>query len=211
MAVIKVACPKCGQKVSGDHTFYGKKVNCPICTARIEFPDFPGQQPAPGTPPPPENLQPTYEMPVQQQHQPQPVPPAATGPSFDESGIHGTGAAAAMQPAMQPAPHQSSYSDGEGETPSAMLGIISFILGLVNTLTGCIFLGIFLAPPAIILGHLALGKASKSSVRPYPGNTLAVIGTILGYTGMVCTILALICVVMFKEPLLQQFEEAQNS
>ena len=41
MAVIKVACPKCGQKVSGDESFYDKYVNCPICTSKIMFPANP--------------------------------------------------------------------------------------------------------------------------------------------------------------------------
>jgi len=38
MATIKVACPKCGQKVSGDEHFYGAVVECPICSADIHFP-----------------------------------------------------------------------------------------------------------------------------------------------------------------------------
>ncbi len=41
MAVIKVACPKCGQKVSGDDSFFGSSVECPVCTSQIIFPPNP--------------------------------------------------------------------------------------------------------------------------------------------------------------------------
>lgn len=43
MATIKVACPECGQKVSGDEGFLGSLVECPICSSNILFP---GQKPA---------------------------------------------------------------------------------------------------------------------------------------------------------------------
>ncbi|MFV1994674.1 MAG: DUF4190 domain-containing protein [Verrucomicrobiales bacterium] len=38
MAVIKIACEKCGQRVSGDETFLGKSVPCPVCSHEIPFP-----------------------------------------------------------------------------------------------------------------------------------------------------------------------------
>ncbi|MFV1993818.1 MAG: hypothetical protein ACC661_00165 [Verrucomicrobiales bacterium] len=38
MAVIKIACEKCGQRVSGDETFLGKSVECPVCGHKILFP-----------------------------------------------------------------------------------------------------------------------------------------------------------------------------
>ncbi len=43
MAVLKIACPKCGQKVSGDDSFYGTSVVCPICSAKIDFPPKPDE------------------------------------------------------------------------------------------------------------------------------------------------------------------------
>lgn len=39
MATIKIACKKCGQKVSGDERFFGTTVQCPICSSDIEFPE----------------------------------------------------------------------------------------------------------------------------------------------------------------------------
>src|SRR5690606_2619052 len=38
MATIKVACPKCGQKVSGDESFHGTVVECAVCSSDILFP-----------------------------------------------------------------------------------------------------------------------------------------------------------------------------
>ncbi|NNE94044.1 MAG: DUF4190 domain-containing protein [Verrucomicrobiales bacterium] len=57
MAIIKVACPKCGQKVSGDESFFGTTVECPICTSQIPFPENPHAAPAP-VPPTPEDSTP---------------------------------------------------------------------------------------------------------------------------------------------------------
>jgi len=53
MATIKVACPKCGQKVSGDEHFYGAVVECPICSADIHFPGEKRDRPGHGERPPP--------------------------------------------------------------------------------------------------------------------------------------------------------------
>ncbi|MFT5471061.1 MAG: hypothetical protein ACI8UO_006194 [Verrucomicrobiales bacterium] len=38
MATIKIACKKCGQRVSGDERFFGNTVQCPICSSDIAFP-----------------------------------------------------------------------------------------------------------------------------------------------------------------------------
>ena len=41
MAVIKVACPDCGQRFSGDETFFGRVVDCQVCGAKVAFPKGP--------------------------------------------------------------------------------------------------------------------------------------------------------------------------
>jgi len=40
--IVKVHCPQCGQKVSGDASFYGTTVSCPVCDTEIQFPSGPG-------------------------------------------------------------------------------------------------------------------------------------------------------------------------
>jgi DNA-directed RNA polymerase subunit RPC12/RpoP len=39
MPTIKIACPECGQRVSGDESFLGRSVKCPACDSQIPFPD----------------------------------------------------------------------------------------------------------------------------------------------------------------------------
>ena len=38
MAVVKVYCSRCGQRVAGDETFFGTTVHCPVCHSGIQFP-----------------------------------------------------------------------------------------------------------------------------------------------------------------------------
>ena len=38
MPTIKIACKKCGQRVSGDDRFFGTTVQCPVCSSDIVFP-----------------------------------------------------------------------------------------------------------------------------------------------------------------------------
>lgn len=45
MAVIKIYCSRCGQKVSGDESFYGTTVHCPVCSSEIQFPQGPEAPP----------------------------------------------------------------------------------------------------------------------------------------------------------------------
>jgi len=39
MAVVKVYCSRCGQRVSGDESFFGTTVQCPVCSSEIQFPE----------------------------------------------------------------------------------------------------------------------------------------------------------------------------
>lgn len=80
------------------------------------------------------------------------------------------------------------------------MGTIALITGILNTVSICIF-SLVLAPTAIIFGHLALTRARHSPVKPAPGHTQALIGVILGYTGVVFTILVLVIALVFKEPI----------
>lgn len=54
MAEYKVACPQCGQHVSGDESFLGITVQCPICSTQFQFPtDLAPADPSASMPPNP--------------------------------------------------------------------------------------------------------------------------------------------------------------
>ncbi|MCB1237926.1 MAG: DUF4190 domain-containing protein [Verrucomicrobiae bacterium] len=65
------------------------------------------------------------------------------------------------------------------------------VLGILNAMLLCAP-GILLGPAAIVCGHLALARAKHSEIQPVPGRGMAVIGTVLGYLGMVFFILGLL-------------------
>jgi len=56
-------------------------------------------------------------------------------------------------------------------------------------------LGIFSAIPAIIFGHLALSKFKRDPEK-YKGRNLAVSGLILGYIGIVLSIVVAVSILM---------------
>ena len=218
MAVLKIACPKCGQKVSGDETFYGRSVNCPICTSRINFPQNPSHSASPpphsgsSQPPPPAHSPPADPSPVPpaQADGHQPLPPADK-PTFDSHSGMGV-----PQPAFDEKSSNPQYTEvplpdehAHEDVPSPLLGAVSLISGILNTVTMCFF-GIILAPISIILGHFALAKAKKSPVKPAPGHSLAIIGVILGYTGLVFTILLLLSLLLFKEQAVEIFKSLSS-
>jgi hypothetical protein len=50
--IVKVHCGQCGQRVSGDESFFGTVAKCPICSSDIRFPDAPSTESAPVLNPP---------------------------------------------------------------------------------------------------------------------------------------------------------------
>lgn len=203
MAVIKVACSKCGQKVSGDDSFFGTSVECPICTSQIVFPANPNL-------PRPEPPLPQVDDAADRMPEPVPsAPPEYAASDYPPPG-HGNVDVPQRPPSNdQPAPgqppqleedpvplsntqrHQSgSGSGGDGDVPSPALGATSLVLGILGFIT-C-FGAILMGPAAIICGHIALSKAKNSPVQPAPGRMLALIGTILGYVSLALLILTLI-------------------
>ena len=167
MAVIKVACPKCGQRVSGDESFYGTTVECPICTSTILFPEAPGRSssgapaasssssPAEGSESP---GKPTRDPEPRRETSAIPLPPRKSGNSPDPV-------------------------DPE-DLPSPVLGVVSMVLGIVSVSILCIP-GIILGPAAIICGHLARARARHAPVASPPGHGAALIGLVLGYLSLV--------------------------
>ncbi len=175
MAVLKVACPKCGQRVSGDESFYGTSVECPICTSKIPFPE----NPEAGKPAPREH---PAEDPPADRPPPEAAPEAAPGgsPARETSSI----------PLPPKAPPAGAAVAGD-DIPSPVMGVVSMVLGLVSIALFCLP-GILFGPAAIICGHLARSRARHSSVQPAPGSGAALTGLILGYLSLAGFILVLV-------------------
>ncbi|MDF1860626.1 MAG: DUF4190 domain-containing protein [Verrucomicrobiales bacterium] len=206
MATIKVACPKCGQKVSGDESFFGNVVECPICSARIQFPgqkrDLPSES---ATPPASSRNDKSVED----------LPKA----TFKEGALDDAVPQSAQVPegrpidsgtaAVAPVPAAAEEEDYEEESvvPSPVTGAISIVTAVLAVVT-CLG-GILFAPIAIIAGHISQAKARRSPVQPAPGQTLGAIGMLIGYIWLVIAILLLAVAVLFKEQL-TEFIQSQN-
>lgn len=190
MATIKVACPKCGQKVSGDESFYGTVVECPICSADIRFPgsrreELPREAIRPVPPEaPPESALPRPELPAEEK----PELPSNPGASIDE----------AKQAAskVDPKKDHDDEDDGPELPPSPIYGAISIVTAVLSVVV-CGIGGVLFAPLAIIFGHTALAKARHSPVQPAPGHTLGAIGLMIGYVSLILTIIVLVLAVLF--------------
>lgn len=224
MAVIKVACPQCGQKVSGDETFHGRSVDCPICSAKIHFPANPD------LPSDPSSLLENEVAPTTQSrasssvssslNQPSPLiesdPELPPPPQFESETIESNSATktvAAPNPISMSSDADETGTDSSKDAPSPLIGILSLVVGSLNTLTVCIG-GLILAPVAVILGHIALNKAKASPVQPAPGKKMGLIGLILGYLGLPGTLIMLIAVMLGLKnasAVKEDFEEAREA
>ena len=202
MATIKVACPKCGQKVSGDESFFGTVVECPICSSDILFPGQkrPGISPgvlAPAAPEPTKEPVPVPREPASPDASPDAVIRSST---FDEM-LHEIRPEKSDEKTTTPpsALRESSEEDDDELLlpPSPIYGAISIVSALLGVGT-CVG-GILFAPLAIIFGHTALARARHSPVQPAPGHTLGAIGLMIGYVNLVLFILVLLAMVFFGD------------
>lgn len=215
MATIKVACPKCGQKVSGDETFYGTTVECPICSSDIHFPgqrrqetrsDWPAPRASDGwtgplPPVPPEGGVPPAPRHAEADHgdaDPPDPPSRTTGDGGD--------AAPPMERSVTLPP---DGEDGPLLPPSPLWGSLSIVSGVLS-LVLCVLGGVVFAPLAIIFGHTALAKARHSPVQPAPGHTLGAIGLLIGYVSLVLTILVLLAAVIFDDAIREILNRAEG-
>lgn len=211
MATIKVACPKCGQKVSGDESFYGTIVECPICSADILFPGLRRQEareeilrPVPPESPGASSF-PAASFPGENQAIPDMVPDSVPFPG----GRKEPEAEIAAEKSAQPG--ASSPLDGDDGSlfpPSPIFGAISIVSAVLGVVT-CVG-GILFAPVAIIFGHTALARARRSPVQPAPGHTLGAIGLMIGYVSLVMTILVLLALTFFGDAIREAFQQAQD-
>ncbi len=223
MAVIKVACPKCGQKVSGDESFIGSEVECPICSSAIRFPGelaafsgvgIPKTEPAkeevpstnvPVPPEKPKGYDDTSEVghDVVQRRDDEDDDPS-------ESRSEKPGRAPrerrrkSSRSKKEATPSEEEEDDFNEEPPSPIFGAIS-IVSAVLTVVSCFSLGIVFAPLAIISGHMALAKARHSPVQPAPGHTLGAIGLMVGYVSLAITIIVLAVAAFFGNDILAYF------
>lgn len=170
MAVLKVACPKCGQRVSGDDSFYGTAVDCPVCTAKVVFPEKPGSKAPPAEKKPEE---PKASEPDSVSNE--------TPPSRDTDSI--------PLPQSGSPPLPAGTDDDHPGSP--LLGVISMVIGIVTVVCLCLP-GILLGPIAVVCGHLGLASSRHSRIRPAPGENMALVGLILGYVGMAVSLVYLV-------------------
>lgn len=219
MATIKVACPKCGQKVSGDESFFGTTVECPVCSADIRFP---GEKrgSAPGSPivpvPPDPGPQARAETRPAADHGskpdavfPRPADEPGTPPAIPPfPALPGNAAPAVkLEEGKEVPANPLTTASGEGDEedeiddlpPSPIWGAISIVTAVLSIVT-CVG-GILFAPIAIICGHTALAKARHSPVQPAPGHTLGAIGLMIGYVSLILLIITLFLTLIFEETL----------
>ncbi len=225
MAVIKVACPKCGQKVSGDEGFIGSEVECPICSSAIRFPgelaafsgmgvskSAPAREEAPATniPIPPEKPK-GYDDTSEVGHD---VVQRMSDEEDDTSDGKSNKSAGSSRERRRKRSRskkeelQEDEDDFEAVPPSPIFGAIS-IVSAVLTVVSCFTLGIIFAPIAIISGHVALAKARHSPVQPAPGHTLGAIGLMVGYVSLAITIIMLAVAAFFGEDIRDYFQSVK--
>lgn len=186
MAVLKVACPKCGQKVSGDESFFGSTVECPVCTSKIPFPD-PPEDPATES-----SVQERLRDSETEKLQSRGPTGGAVDPAPTSSSTSDPDPPPQKETSSIPLPSPNTAPSGDGsEVPSPVLGVVAMVLGLVSVMLFCIP-GIIFGPAAIISGHLARSRAKHSPVQPAPGSVAALTGLILGYLSLAGFILALV-------------------
>lgn len=208
MATIKVACPKCGQKVSGDESFYGSTVECPICSSDIFFP---GQKRPPANvgfplPVPPDTngkLSGSGESSPEITH----IPPDAVTHSLSAEEVYDFRDEGPI--ASRPIPPTGEDHEDDLLPPSPIYGAISIVSAVLSVVTACVLGGVLFAPIAIIFGHTALAKARHSPVQPAPGHTLGAIGLMIGYVSLVITILVLLTATFFTEEIRAALQNLQ--
>lgn len=201
MATIKVACPKCGQKVSGDETFYGTKVECPVCSSDILFPGQRREEKKPSViePVPPE---PSAGESLSLSASPSGnTLPAAT---FEESAVPQTAQAAPSTAPEKPDRPEEEEEEEADLPPSPIYGAISIVSAVLSVVI-CLLGGAIFAPIAIIFGHTALAKARHSPVQPAPGHTLGAIGLMIGYVSLAITIIVLLLSIPFADEIREAF------
>lgn len=190
-----MACPKCGQKVSGDETFAGASVPCPVCSSEIHFP---GETSRGG----PTGVLKTEDYSPEENKAPVDLPGEI--PDFEDvapQASQGVQEKSAEKDSVEEDSAESEISeddDDEMVVPTPVSGAISLVASVLGVVL-CIVGGILFSPIAIIFGHISQAKARHSPVQPAPGQTLGAIGMLIGYAWLVITILILGVLILFED------------
>ncbi|MCB1230287.1 MAG: DUF4190 domain-containing protein [Verrucomicrobiae bacterium] len=191
MAVIKVACPKCGQRVSGDESFYGTSVDCPICTSTIRFPDAPRSS----SPPSPRQSR---------ESEPSPYDDLGSEPAHREEKARRETSSIPLPPPPKSRERPLTPPGNAADLPSPVLGVVSMVVGMVSVVFFCLP-GILLGPTAIICGHIARARARHHRISSPPGHRAALIGLILGYLSLAGFIL----IILLMPPVMDWLRETK--
>ncbi|MDF1823047.1 MAG: DUF4190 domain-containing protein [Verrucomicrobiales bacterium] len=196
MAIIKVACPKCGQKVSGDETFAGARVVCPICSSDIHFP---GEA---------RSAAPTGQLRTEayvEEQRDVPVESSEELPDFDDVAPQASQEGSPERPEAEASGENENTGEELDVVPSPVTGAIALVASVLGVVI-CGVGGILFSPIAIIFGHLSQAKARRSPVQPAPGQTLGAIGMLIGYVWLIITIIVLGILVVFEAPIREMIQ-----
>jgi hypothetical protein len=178
MSIVKVYCSQCGQRVSGDESFYGTVHRCPICSADIRFPEKPPASPSLTIPPPPAPPADSSRPPIGDN--PAPIPSQAPVSGDSQPAVPAP-APEPVPPAPAPAPAVLEPDPKAATPPRQRDPIPLYVLGAgVASLIPCI--GLIAGPVAIILGHLTLIRL-HDDLPPNERNKV-LLGTCLGYVSL---------------------------
>ncbi|MEM7148026.1 MAG: DUF4190 domain-containing protein [Verrucomicrobiota bacterium] len=203
--VHKIACPECGQRVSGDDSFLGTTVPCPTCDTNIVFPKNAEDIPTINKPPSEETAGKlnvvSFEKPILKDPD-----------AFDEDDYvddepkkpalpkapRKSGSKKTLPRAVAPAPDSSNAKSAAA--PNARVSkaaVLALILGLVSLFFLPFAIGLVSLIPALLLGHTARSRIKNSSGRLL-GNGLATTGLCFSYLAVLLTIAAVGTLIAFK-------------
>ncbi len=204
MATFKIACPECGQKVSGDESFLGTIVDCPLCNTKIKFPKE--APPVPETRP--SEAEPSTSEGKAGGESPRDVP-AAPEPREASPATPVPAATPAKAPA---APAILITSSDAPARPKAVRTSGAALWSAIFGVAAIIFcpIGILFAVPAIVAGHSARSSI-LSSMGKIGGQGLATAGLALGYTYATIFFLAVVFGTSYIKPLSSFFEQRANT
>lgn len=79
-------------------------------------------------------------------------------------------------------------------SPTSGLAIASLVCGILGVVAMCAYVGGLFGLPAVICGHLALGRIRQSAFDPLPlqGRGMAIAGLITGYIAMALQVAAIL-------------------
>jgi hypothetical protein len=119
--------------------------------------------------------------------------PASTTPEFSMvSPVADAAANPYYPPTAQPYP--AGYPAFAAPAPTSGLAIASLVCGILGIIV-CGYLS-FLGIPAVICGHMALGKI-KNSITPVDGRGLAIAGLVMGYISIAMFALVIVAIIFF--------------